>query len=308
LQHVVREERQNSNEKEIELFSKLSESLKMEILYEIHRPVLLRHPLFDHYAARNLDNMHKLCLAAIHSISLMHDDYVFSRGKVARDVYIVEHGAFTYTRRHVEKDVQAKDGAGSRSINNSKFGVGVHEGNRSNSLRSIKKKLSTHSVSGRSSDGIAAPGTLEAVRRYSDGSMTSDGEVLLSSGQWVCEAVLWTQWLNRGTMRAATEARVIALNAQKFHNVVQEHRTGLRDLLNYAQTAVDLMNEAEKEDISDLFMGFDIDDAVRRLGFEGLDQKRRRSRRISNADGIVPAHQPTVKLDWFKQLFKGADG
>lgn len=82
----------------------------------------------------------------------------------------------------------------------------------------------------------------------------SNSWIPIGNGQWACEAVLWTPWEHCGEMIAAVESSLFALDALKFLAIVQEHRRGLHETLNYACLAVDYMNEY-KSIISDINLG-----------------------------------------------------
>mmetsp|Transcript_138838 Transcript_138838/g.245320 ORF Transcript_138838/g.245320 Transcript_138838/m.245320 type:complete len:140 (-) Transcript_138838:137-556(-) len=43
-------------------------------------------------------------------------------------------------------------------------------------------------------------------------------------GSWICEAVLWIQWVHRGTAHAERECTVISIDSAKMRSAVLEHR------------------------------------------------------------------------------------
>jgi len=65
------------------------------------------------------------------------------------------------------------------------------------------------------------------------------------------EAVLWTTWIHCGDMRSQTDAVLVALDAEKFVNTISQFPTNHpRD---YAQAFVDILNDREKDSLSDLY-------------------------------------------------------
>lgn len=95
--------------------------------------------------------------------------------------------------------------------------------------------------------------------------------------QSVSEAVLWTKWKHRGTLMAASNCLLLALDADKFQMIVLQSRSAGPNFCPavYAREFVACLNDMEQQDISDLM---DID-RTRRLvtrAFGGCEKLKRR--------------------------------
>jgi len=70
--------------------------------------------------------------------------------------------------------------------------------------------------------------------------------------QWISEAVLWTHWIHRGTLKAKTESRILAIDSQQFGKLVSIYQTQEGHANKYAAKFVEALNETEICRISDI--------------------------------------------------------
>lgn len=68
--------------------------------------------------------------------------------------------------------------------------------------------------------------------------------------QWLCEAVLWTSWTHRGTLRAISEVRMLALNAEDFQNLFKASPD--IHMSRYALAFVEVLNQMDRYALSDV--------------------------------------------------------
>lgn len=68
-----------------------------------------------------------------------------------------------------------------------------------------------------------------------------EGQQSVGARQWAGEAVLWTRWAHRGTLRALTESRLLALDAQRLANIMSTFPTCHG--INYAIKFVEGLNQ-----------------------------------------------------------------
>merc|ERR1712129_618356 len=77
--------------------------------------------------------------------------------------------------------------------------------------------------------------------------------------KWLCEPVLWTTWTHCGTLQAVTESTLMAVDAEQFQSVcssaVDTHLT------RYAEVFVTLLNQLEKDGLTDIGEIEPVDDA-----------------------------------------------
>eukprot|EP00439_Symbiodinium_sp_Y106_P038540 s2326_g4.t1 len=98
LDQRLAEKRSQPEEGDIELLQRLSEPLRMEVHFEMHRPTLTKHPLFHAYWKTNKPAMMKLCHTALKTMQLSEHDFLFTQGEKAKSMYFVTSGCLLYTR------------------------------------------------------------------------------------------------------------------------------------------------------------------------------------------------------------------
>jgi len=70
--------------------------------------------------------------------------------------------------------------------------------------------------------------------------------------QWISEAVLWTHWVHRGTLKVKTESHILAIDSKQFGEHVSMYRTQQGYAYKYAKRFLEDMNETEMCSITDL--------------------------------------------------------
>jgi CRP-like cAMP-binding protein len=110
LEHSIGETKRRPQEKDVDLILRLSEPLRQELHYEVHSPVVQRHPFFANYSLLNLPAMQKLCHTSVRTTALSTDDVLFNSGETAKSIYFLTGGLCEYIRhvgsREVVKEVQ----------------------------------------------------------------------------------------------------------------------------------------------------------------------------------------------------------
>lgn len=98
--HALEEQKRRTPESEIELLGLLSEPLRMELHYEIYRPVLAWHPFFDICTDQCGGVMRQLCHRALAQITLAKDDVLFWEGELvpSSQMYFLTGGIMKYER------------------------------------------------------------------------------------------------------------------------------------------------------------------------------------------------------------------
>mmetsp|Transcript_124374 Transcript_124374/g.346235 ORF Transcript_124374/g.346235 Transcript_124374/m.346235 type:complete len:746 (+) Transcript_124374:20-2257(+) len=94
-------------------------------------------------------------------------------------------------------------------------------------------------------------------------------------GQWVCEQVLWTQWVYHGNLQGSTDCKMLALDASVFWRIASPGNTAGLDLGKYAAEFVKWQN-SRPEARSDLGS---LQDSVRLIG-QAYGRKSRRTSSI----------------------------
>merc|ERR1712062_706077 len=96
----------------------------------------------------------------------------------------------------------------------------------------------------------------------------------IEEGNWLSEASLWTPWVHHGEARAVNECILVALDAERFHDVVWHNHAATASLSRYAYLFVDHFNSLAFEELSDLVdSSFDIMRAVDVAWMETEDEE-----------------------------------
>jgi CRP-like cAMP-binding protein len=108
---------------------------------------------------------------------------------------------------------------------------------------------------------------------------------IVHSGEWVCEASLWTPWVHFGTLRAKTDCNVLALDGVVFSQIAQRTRTTRSFPRKYAEAFVGKMNSLDPSEQTDLGNpGFDLFELVLTCDVVSPTSRstsKRESRRVS---------------------------
>mmetsp|Transcript_53286 Transcript_53286/g.84570 ORF Transcript_53286/g.84570 Transcript_53286/m.84570 type:complete len:194 (+) Transcript_53286:2-583(+) len=67
-------------------------------------------------------------------------------------------------------------------------------------------------------------------------------------GLWCCEAVLWTRWVHRGSMKAKLECELIGLVASKFQDIVSQECVDWQLPRSYAKAFVQALRYQQEVD------------------------------------------------------------
>ena len=70
-------------------------------------------------------------------------------------------------------------------------------------------------------------------RMYSESGMGSDKCDLVARGQYLCEAALWTPWEHRGTLLSVSDGSLLALDVERFIEVLRMYEHAFIDVVLY---------------------------------------------------------------------------
>jgi len=87
---------------DVKLLNLLPESMRMEVLLQLYRPVLERHPFFCIFMNRSQMVMKKVCQFALTELVLDLDDVLFTAGQIAYCMYFVRTGKLKYEINHFD--------------------------------------------------------------------------------------------------------------------------------------------------------------------------------------------------------------
>lgn len=99
LEHAWQHQFEHLREKDVKIFSFLSEQLYSELQWNISFPHLKVHPLFVHIADSCTVTMHRLAHKALKHMRLVGGDSLFLTGERATNLYFICKGTIVYKRQ-----------------------------------------------------------------------------------------------------------------------------------------------------------------------------------------------------------------
>jgi len=100
-QHAILEEQRVMPELSVEMLSKVSDPLRVELHFEMYTPVLNWHPFFNAYTSECPQVMRKVCHSATAMLSISSGDVLFTTGEIPAhpQMYFICSGMFHYLMR-----------------------------------------------------------------------------------------------------------------------------------------------------------------------------------------------------------------
>eukprot|EP00746_Dinoflagellata_sp_MGD_P112159 gnl/MRDRNA2_/MRDRNA2_49120_c0_seq1.p1 gnl/MRDRNA2_/MRDRNA2_49120_c0~~gnl/MRDRNA2_/MRDRNA2_49120_c0_seq1.p1 ORF type:complete len:321 (+),score=42.46 gnl/MRDRNA2_/MRDRNA2_49120_c0_seq1:3-965(+) len=199
-------------ERDVAILAFLSEPLHKELKEQEHKPVLIRHPFFQHYCNSDDGAMRSLCQQAIKNIFVSEGDTVFKAGDKCENMYFVVDGHYLYSWQG------ENSGASDSPEKNSGNGL---------SSSSNSCKMIAYYKMQRTQKRATSP---------------------LRKGDWVSEACLWAHFLHAGTMIAVEMCNLLAINAGAFATITSKTGNILPYVSKYADKYVEEFNSLTPSD------------------------------------------------------------
>lgn len=109
LEHIT-QKKGGMREEDVELLERLSQPLQMELRYEVHYPLLSKHPFFLCFAHTNQAVMQRVCSEALQLVNLSAGDSLFTTADAATSMYFVSNGVLIYTLQQTKQPETVKLG------------------------------------------------------------------------------------------------------------------------------------------------------------------------------------------------------
>eukprot|EP00747_Dinoflagellata_sp_TGD_P120603 gnl/TRDRNA2_/TRDRNA2_173279_c0_seq4.p1 gnl/TRDRNA2_/TRDRNA2_173279_c0~~gnl/TRDRNA2_/TRDRNA2_173279_c0_seq4.p1 ORF type:complete len:445 (+),score=47.94 gnl/TRDRNA2_/TRDRNA2_173279_c0_seq4:33-1367(+) len=113
----------------------------------------------------------------------------------------------------------------------------------------------------------------------------------VTRGMWICEAVLWTSWVHRGTLRASNESQIMSLSSQLFQSIAKTiHQEFVR---TYASEFCSVLQSMCYDKINDLAWDEDRQSLLIEAAFKEFNPEGARTEsggRASLHPGRVSVH------------------
>jgi len=97
---AIDEMRRNVPESSVELLQLLSRPVRIELDYEVHSPLVCRHPFFGFYRRKNPAGIRQVCHTAISRLTISKGDVLFSDGEIPEEpkMFFLLSGSLQYRR------------------------------------------------------------------------------------------------------------------------------------------------------------------------------------------------------------------
>lgn len=128
--YTLQQATKNTPESSIELLALVSEPLRMDLHYEIHRPTLCQHPFFRCYDEVNSPAMKKICHTCVSQLQLSRGDVLFSSGEIPPSpcTYFCINGKLQYLQEYGYRNGARRMDAGQWSCEAVLWTAWVHIG------------------------------------------------------------------------------------------------------------------------------------------------------------------------------------
>jgi hypothetical protein len=187
--------------KDVTFLELLSAPLQVELNTALYNPQVQVHPLFKKLNMRCLALISRLCCTALRTVAFSPGDIVFYADEKASETQFIAKGTLHYL--HMPRLIMSPD---------------------------PDEECEDTPVS------VSARG-----RSHSSLSLPAKDPVLLTRGQWICEAVLWLRWVHTGKLRAKAMSEVVMLDSLHFREVCQNYPEQLSFMRHYANNFLMVM-------------------------------------------------------------------
>lgn len=103
-EHAYSKQREAMPMSKVTLLNLVSEQLLGELAFEMNKPFLIIHPLFENMEAYATILLQRLCTKALVTKQLAHNDFLFVSGKQAEAMYFLSSGQLLYKKSMSEED------------------------------------------------------------------------------------------------------------------------------------------------------------------------------------------------------------
>merc|ERR1712241_535827 len=83
-------------------------------------------------------------------------------------------------------------------------------------------------------------------------TVSHNKEAVLRPGEWIGEAMLWTNWIHVGALRSLDHCHLLCLNTEPFQGIAAQFKTKHFYPAACAQIFVDALNDVDKARLSEI--------------------------------------------------------
>lgn len=205
--------------------------LQADLYHEARGHIITRALMFFHELHMLVPSvLRQLCHKALTDIMVLNDEVVFETGDACSRVLFVDNGSLHYM---LANDDPARQSLGTLKIS------------RTTSRMQAARRPSTP-------DGLGFTGSQ-----------------MVSRGCCLPEAVLWTLWTHCGTLTAAEDSSILAMEAEAFASVIVQYPDAQQHAYKYCKFFLSRLNKVCRDacvvcsDIMHLYRGMEVDDLNR---------------------------------------------
>lgn len=302
--HRMSEREKIVSEASVELIQMISDSLRVELHFEMYSGVFACHDFFSYYMRECPHVMRQVCHNAVTSHHASAGDLLFCTGEKPAEpkMYILRTGSLQYTSiagatQPVDRKRQIAEGVkcvcGNMFMSDSVF------------CRKCGAKKPEETPASMRTQGFA-PGV--APKKPEEYTSNAGATQTVVRKRQIAEAVLWTDWIHRGVCAATIDCVLCVLSAREFMTIVSRYNhpdfdpskyagAFVRDLNVFQQYVTDVTNMAELGEY--LCMCSEVNEGTwrpskggggaswRRSPVKGLGRLSVRSPRISASLGLT---------------------
>eukprot|EP00441_Pelagodinium_beii_P006908 CAMPEP_0197687534 /NCGR_PEP_ID=MMETSP1338-20131121/104103_1 /TAXON_ID=43686 ORGANISM="Pelagodinium beii, Strain RCC1491" /NCGR_SAMPLE_ID=MMETSP1338 /ASSEMBLY_ACC=CAM_ASM_000754 /LENGTH=593 /DNA_ID=CAMNT_0043269641 /DNA_START=46 /DNA_END=1825 /DNA_ORIENTATION=- len=206
-------------EQQVVTLKLIPHSMRSELRWEAHSPILLKHPLFWYYYQKSTAAAREICDTAVREVEIpiRHELFADSKSKGVQEMVFVIRGKLSYTYTvHIDNHEKDRDE--------------VHP----------DQPITNHNED----EDVPVRSKASMIVDSDQSNKTETIQHVLIQGEWSCEAALWVQRLIIAHPLVAMEnSLTLLLNASEFRAVARRYPQSCLCIASYADRYVEVCME-----------------------------------------------------------------
>lgn len=201
--------------KEEKVLAVLPRGVQSDVLYEIRAPVVTRHFFYNSLHFESPSAMRSICRAVVQTVSARKGEILFRQGDACTRMLFTDKLIANYSQCFDDAAVPWSESA---VLPSPASGL-------SSSISISSKSTKRSSWSGSECSSLQAYAADQLVKQVSQDS-------------WICEAALWTEWVNRGSFTTLTHGFLYGIQPADLAQALLKHSNLFVMANMYAQCVV----------------------------------------------------------------------
>jgi len=207
----------------------LTKQMRRDLLYEVRAPTLVAHPLFYFINHQYSQVMLHLTAHTVQSLPVHEGEHVFEQGDTCNHMLFSQRGRFLYGQRP-EEESNPKVPAPLEPLIDAEDWTLLMPPCGQTPLKPASRNPTASTEFMQMSEGGQFESQLFKLKTIDNASWQAFDE-----GAWICEAALWLEWRNRGTLLSRSEGCFLALDAAMFAKSLRAFPDTLALSFSYAK-------------------------------------------------------------------------